>query len=71
VGGAALRELEAPTGAYLADVLQRAGETPEQLIEQGYHVRVGGQRGVELKKALDHPVRSDVEVIVVPKIRGG
>jgi sulfur carrier protein ThiS len=67
-GGAGVQEIEVPPGARIADVLAQAQETPERLT--GCFVRVGGQR-VSLKEALDQPVRPDIEVIVVPKIRGG
>jgi len=67
-GGAGVQEIEVPPGARVADVLAQARETPERLT--GCFVRVGGQR-VSLKEALDQPVRPDVEVVVVPKIRGG
>lgn len=67
-GGGGIQQIEVPPGACVADVLEKAHETPERLA--GCHVRVGGQP-LRLKEALDRPVRPDVEVIVVPKIRGG
>lgn len=67
-GGGGIRQIEVPPGACVADVLAKAQETPERLA--GCYVRLGGQR-LEIKEALDRPVRPDVEVIVVPKIRGG
>lgn len=68
VGGGGIRQIEVPPGARIADVLARAQESPDQLAQ--YYVRLGGQR-LNIKEALDQPVRPDVEVIVVPKIRGG
>lgn len=69
-GGGAVRDIEVPAGARLADVLQLAGEKPDQLLREGFHARVGGQRG-ELKQVLDRPVRPDTQVVLVPKIKGG
>jgi hypothetical protein len=60
-GGAGVQQIEVPPGARVADVLARL---------TGCFVRLGGQR-LGIKEALDRPVRPDVEVIVVPKIRGG
>lgn len=68
VGGGGIRQIEVPPEARVADVLAKAQETPERLTN--CYVRLGGQR-LEIKEALDRPVRPDVEVIVVPKIRGG
>lgn len=67
-GSGGIRQIEVPPGARVADVFAKAQETPERLA--GCYVRLGGQR-LGVKEALDQPVRPDVEVIVVPKIRGG
>lgn len=67
-GGRGLQQIEVPPGARVADVFAKAQEMPERLTN--CHVRLGGQH-LGIKEALDRPVRPDVEVIVVPKIRGG